>query len=266
MPPAATLALFEEPAAGATEKSIPVPLSATVCGLPAALSVIVKVPFLTPPTLGAKVTEMEQLAPAAILFAQLFVSAKSPLIAIVEICSAAFPALLNVIAWAALLFPVNWPEKFKLEGENASAGPMPVPVTGTFSGVLRALFVNTTVPVRLSGAVGVKVTSIVQFAPTATVAPQPFDSEKSPVVVILLKFKGTDPGFTNCSCCDTLLVPTASGEKESAGGNIDATEELRKTETEFPYPPLKLGNTRSDAPLPSRSAVASEYAPLNKPP
>ena len=98
---------MEDPAASAIEKSMPVPLSVTVCGLPAALSVTVKLPFRPPGALGAKVTVIEQLASAAMLLAHLFVSAKSPLIPIVEICSVALPELLKVIVWAALLFPIN---------------------------------------------------------------------------------------------------------------------------------------------------------------
>jgi len=44
------------------EKSVPVPDSETVCGLPEALSVIVTVPLLAPAMVGEKVTLIEQLA------------------------------------------------------------------------------------------------------------------------------------------------------------------------------------------------------------
>src|SRR3954451_8936184 len=43
----------------------PLPDSATVCGLPAALSVTVSVPVAAPPAVGWKRTVMTQLAPAA---------------------------------------------------------------------------------------------------------------------------------------------------------------------------------------------------------
>ena len=44
---------------------VPVPVKETTCGLFAALSVMVRVPFTTPLTAGVKETEMVQLAPAA---------------------------------------------------------------------------------------------------------------------------------------------------------------------------------------------------------
>ena len=48
-----------------TTAAVPVPESAIDCGDPTALSVTVRVPGMLVPLLGAKVTEMEQLAPAA---------------------------------------------------------------------------------------------------------------------------------------------------------------------------------------------------------
>src|SRR5947199_10708628 len=56
----------------------PVPLSATVCGLPLAESVTAMEPVRVPFCVGVNVTEMLQLAPAFTVLAQLFVSAKSP--------------------------------------------------------------------------------------------------------------------------------------------------------------------------------------------
>src|SRR5437588_135880 len=46
-------------------RSVPFPLSATVCGLPAALSPSDSVPVRAPKAVGVKVTSMVQLAPAA---------------------------------------------------------------------------------------------------------------------------------------------------------------------------------------------------------
>lgn len=53
-----------------------VPVSATDCGLPAALSEIVTAPLAMPPACGVKVTLIEQLAPPASETGQLLVSAK----------------------------------------------------------------------------------------------------------------------------------------------------------------------------------------------
>jgi hypothetical protein len=55
--------------AGAT----PVPVRLTVCGLPLALSVMVRVPLRTPVAVGVKVTLIVQLAPAPTLAPQVLV-------------------------------------------------------------------------------------------------------------------------------------------------------------------------------------------------
>jgi len=62
---------------GPSEKSSPVPLSATVCGLPGALSLIVNVPGRVPPAVGSKKTPTEQLVPAATVLPQALISPKS---------------------------------------------------------------------------------------------------------------------------------------------------------------------------------------------
>jgi len=67
---------------GAIEKSCPMPVSATVCGLLAALSVIVKVPVLVPLVVGSKKTPMEQLDAAPKLPPQALSGPKSPGVAV----------------------------------------------------------------------------------------------------------------------------------------------------------------------------------------
>jgi hypothetical protein len=66
------LEVLSETVAGAT----PVPLKATDCGLPAALSEIVTTPLAMPLACGVKETLIEQLAPPASETGQLLVSAK----------------------------------------------------------------------------------------------------------------------------------------------------------------------------------------------
>ena len=67
---------------GASEKSCPVPVSATVCGLLEALSLIVKVPGLVPLAVGSKKTPTAQLAPAARALPQALRVPKSPGLAV----------------------------------------------------------------------------------------------------------------------------------------------------------------------------------------
>ena len=61
----------------AMEKSCPMPVSATACGLPRALSVRVNVPVLAPAAVGSKKTPTEQLAPGATLLPQALSEPKS---------------------------------------------------------------------------------------------------------------------------------------------------------------------------------------------
>ena len=68
-----------------------VPVSATVCGLPTALSVTARVPFSVPSVLGENVTRTGQLAPGAILEAQALVSPKLELAVTLVIFNVAVP-------------------------------------------------------------------------------------------------------------------------------------------------------------------------------
>jgi hypothetical protein len=75
-----------------TVKSWPIPVSDTVCGLPAPSFVTVKVPLLLPLTVGSKKMPMAQLAPAATLFPQALRTPKSDgLAAIFAMFSVAVP-------------------------------------------------------------------------------------------------------------------------------------------------------------------------------
>jgi hypothetical protein len=88
------LALFTLPKlrlAGLNSTTVPVPVRPTVCGLPAALSVIDNVPVRAPLCVGLKVTPMVQPASAARLEPQVFVWLKSPLAAILATLSAILP-------------------------------------------------------------------------------------------------------------------------------------------------------------------------------
>lgn len=87
----------------ASVKSQPVPERGTVCGLPPALSVIVSVPLRAPTAVGANVTLIVQLVPAANVagltghaLAPVLVSAKSPDAAIELMVNAPVPVFVSV--------------------------------------------------------------------------------------------------------------------------------------------------------------------------
>ena len=85
---------------------MPVPVRLTVCGLPAALSIIVIAPVLVHGAVGLNITLIVQFAVAATLAPQVFVSEKSPLfapvMAMLEMFSVAVPLLVSVTFCAAL--------------------------------------------------------------------------------------------------------------------------------------------------------------------
>ena len=80
----------------------PVPVRATVCGLPVALSVTVIVPAWLPVAVGVNVTLIVQLPPAATEAPQVLVSAYCALAAMLVTLNAAAPPLVSVMLCAAL--------------------------------------------------------------------------------------------------------------------------------------------------------------------
>src|SRR5437660_901588 len=89
---------------------VPLPLKATVCGLPLALSVILTLALRVPVAVGVNVTLMVQEAPAANvleLLGHVLVWAKSPALVpvrpILLMVRAAVPLLVSATAWAALV-------------------------------------------------------------------------------------------------------------------------------------------------------------------
>ena len=95
-------------------ETVPVPESATLCGLPVALSLIVTLALRLPVAEGENVTLIAQFAPAASVFGlsgQVFVWAKSaafvPLTPTLLIVSAAVPLLVSVTDFAALVVPTS---------------------------------------------------------------------------------------------------------------------------------------------------------------
>lgn len=83
----------------------PAPASGTFWELPGALSVMVKAPVRVPDAVGEKLTLMTQETLGASVGAQLLVSAKSPLVAILVINKGAVPMFPSVIGWGLLVVP-----------------------------------------------------------------------------------------------------------------------------------------------------------------
>ena len=92
-----------------TDGAVPVPVSDTLCGLPAALSVRLRAAVRVPVAVGLNVILNVQLLPTAKLVVQVVVSLKSPLLVPVKDrplkVSVALPELVSVTFCALLLVP-----------------------------------------------------------------------------------------------------------------------------------------------------------------
>lgn len=87
----------------------PVPVRVMICGLPLALSLIVRVAERLPAEAGVKVTEIVQFVPAATDAPHVLLVAKSPGLApfkeIPMMFRGALPVLFSVTDWGALVTP-----------------------------------------------------------------------------------------------------------------------------------------------------------------
>jgi hypothetical protein len=90
-------------------------------------------------------------------------------IAMLDMFSFLLVLLESVTPWDGLMVPTSWLPKVTDDGERLAGGVVPVPVSPTDCGLLKALSVNTRLAVRVPVAVGVNVTLMAQFAPAARV-------------------------------------------------------------------------------------------------
>jgi hypothetical protein len=202
----------------------PVPLNATVCGLPVALSAIFNVAARAPFALGANTTAIVQLAPAAngpvALHPELLFGSgteKSPAFAPLTVKPVKFtgPVLvfITVTLKGALVVVSACEPNAKLLGVTVTVAVpgVAVPVSVTVCGLPVPVSVNVIVPVRVPVAVGLNVIENTQggfsspmLGHCASVAPA-----KSPDVTILVNINGKLPLFDTVTVCAALVVPTA---------------------------------------------------------
>src|SRR5260370_10939115 len=105
-----------------SEKSLvavePIPVRLTDCGLPEALSVMLRVPVRLPDAVGVNVTLMVQFALAATELPQVLVCAKSPLVETLMTFSETLPVFARANDCAALVVPTVWLAKASEEEET----------------------------------------------------------------------------------------------------------------------------------------------------
>ena len=188
------------------------PVRDTLCGLPDALSFTETAPDRIPVAVGVKVTLIEQFAPAASVAPHVFVSAKSPLLVMLEIAMASLPVFESVILCAALVVPTGCAPKFRLVGVRLATGAPPVPASATMCGLPEAVSFMVTLPVMFPVVVGEKLTLMVQLAPAPSGEAQLSVSAKFAVTDIANK-SCWFPVFVRVTGCDALIVPNGWGPK-----------------------------------------------------
>ena len=97
--------------------TVPVPVRATVCGLPPPLSEMFSVALLVPMTSGVNVTLIEQDCPAGTFLGHVVVSEKSPgsvPAMVIDPVTETVPVFVRVTDCGALLFPTSTVEKVRL--------------------------------------------------------------------------------------------------------------------------------------------------------
>ena len=179
-----------------------------MCGLPAALSLIVTVPVRVPVTVGVNLTLILHLAFTASDEGHVVASEKSPLMAMLLIFSDAVPPLVSVTVCAALVVPPLRKTKVKLLGESFAMGATPVPVRLTVCGLPVASSVTVIVPGLLPVAVGVNVTLMEHFAPAATEAPQVLVSAYGALAAMLVMVSAAVPPLVSVTVRAALVVFT----------------------------------------------------------
>jgi hypothetical protein len=217
----------------------PVPLKATVCGLPVVLSAISNVAVRAPAACGVNSTLIVQLAPAASVPAALHPppelgsgtlksSASAPLVVNPAKFTAAVPVFVTITLNGALVVLIACAPNVKLLGVTVTVAvpPVAVPVSeivvvcGVSLPVL--VYVTITVPVSVPVAVGVNVTFTVQLdpvlVPVASVVGQLFVSPKFALAAILVIVTVVVPTFAIVTACEALVVPCAWLPKASVPG------------------------------------------------
>ena len=209
-------------------KSHAVPLTASVCGLPVALSAMesvaervplapaggVKVIMTTQVALAARVAPLVHVVPVATAKSDPFVPVK-PGVAVMF--SVELPVFFTVTVCAALVVVTSCPLKLiGVDGVSVTTGAeaTPVPVKDSVCGLPVPLSVRVSVAERAPAALGVKVMLIVQvpFGTTGVVVVQvvPLATANSvpPVDGASVKVRLMFPVFVTVTGSAVLVVPT----------------------------------------------------------
>jgi hypothetical protein len=217
-----------------TAGAVPTPLSAMVCGLFGALSVIETLALRLPVAVGAKSTEIVQLAFAARvagLMGQSLFCAKSPALVpvtpMIPIAKGALPEFVSVEVSTALVVPTRCDPKLRVPGLRPTAGAVaaPTPLRPRLCGLSPASSPMLTLAVLDPVAVGANRTEIVHVAFTASVAglsgQSPVCSKSlasAPTTAMPVMARAAVPEFLSVAVCTALVVPTTCGANANEVG------------------------------------------------
>ena len=202
----------------------PVPVSSTICGLPGALSVMVKAPTLEAVDVGLNVTLMVQLVVGCSAAAtQLSLSAKLPLAVMLENVIADVPSFVAVMLSGADVVPTATLPKSRLDADSVKVEAVPVKLITC--GLFGAESVIVMVALLTPGVVGLNVAMIVHVAPgfSEEGAMQVEEAEIkkapgfAPPSVMLEIVSGLSP-FVNVTVIGALVVFKLCAENVSADG------------------------------------------------
>ena len=196
------------------------PESATVWGLPVALSVNTRFAEKPPDAAGLNVTLAVQLAATARLVPQVLLAiakldAFAPEIAALLIVTAVFVPFVIVTVCGELVTPSAVFPNETLDGVTVRVPPAdeaPVPDNAAVCGLLLELSETVNVAARVPATVGLNATVTVQLAAAARLVPQVLLAiEKSPgfvpVMAMLLMVIDVVPAFFRVVVCDALVDP-----------------------------------------------------------
>src|SRR2546429_468966 len=230
-----------------TPAAVPIPPSAMIYGLPAAVSVSDRVPVLSSEGFGVNrdllsypTRRSSDLGLVGQALAPVLVAAKSLEAANELIVKAAAPVFVSVTVIGALVVASSWLPKSRLVGANPTPGAVPFPLRENICGLPPASSASDSVPVRAPEAVGVKVTLMVQVPPAAKVAglvgqalAPVLVAAKSPEAANELIVKAAAPVFVSVTVIGALVVASSWLPKSRPVG-------ANPTPGEFEPVPLRL--------------------------
>jgi hypothetical protein len=207
-----------------TAVAVPVPVRATVCGDPVALSAIESEADRAPAAAGLNSTETVQLAAAANEVVQVFAEIRKeeefvPVRVSDVSVSAEVPEFFTVTTCAAVVDPTVVDAKFRLLGDSVTAAAAaPVPDRVTVCGDPVALSAIDNEAVNAPAAAGLNSTETVQLAAAANEVVQVFaeirkEEEFVPVRVSDVSVSAEVPEFFTVTTCAAVVTPTVVAAK-----------------------------------------------------